>query len=263
MAPHSIVEPLVRFFSPMPKDYQFVPKGDVYVTGNVRKRTHAIGATLFVVIDKHKKPIGLRCPKSIYEEVTADAAETASRRAAVVQSRDVAVEREFESELLRLYPKVPRQDAANILKRALEKRSRRVGRTGTLDLGSKVHLAVKAYIRHRHTPYEQLLKDGTQRAKARQMVTREWREVVRLWMGSSSNTAKDTQKGTANRKRKKPNGQTAPRKQRARRRPSRGSLPPDIRTSDAQGDLQDWSGAEESDDFSIFDDDSEDSDWTL
>ena len=260
MAPRSTAEPQVRFFSPMPQDYLFVRKGDVYITGNVRKRTQALGATLYVVVDKHRRPIGLRCPKSVYEEVTAAAAETASKRAAVVLSRDVAVEREFKSELLRLYPKVPRQDAANLLKRALEKRNRRVGRTATLDLESKVHLAVRAYIRHRHTPYEQLLKDGMQRGKARQLVTRQLRELVHLWMGSRGNIANNTQKENANRKRKKATSQPASRKERATARPSKGSILPDVGTAEANGNpKEDSSAAEESE---VLDDDSEDSDWT-
>ncbi|OIW34136.1 hypothetical protein CONLIGDRAFT_212473 [Coniochaeta ligniaria NRRL 30616] len=263
MPANGVSEPQVRFFSPMPNDYHFVPKGDVYITSNVRKRTHAVGATLYVVVDKHRKPIGLRCPTSIYQEVTAAAQASAANRAAVVQSRDAAVEREFEAELLRLYPDLPRQDVSKILKQALEKRSRRVGRTGTLDLESRVHLAVKAYIRHCHTPYEQLLKDGIARGKARQMVTRELKEVARLWMGSTYRTTMDTQSGRTNRKRKTTSCQPGPRKRKTTGRPPRRSAQPDCKTGEGKGDVENMTSAEESerDDLSIFDDDPEDSDW--
>lgn len=260
----SLAEPQVRFFSAMPKDYQFVPKGDVYVTSNVRKRTHAAGARLYVVIDKHKKPIGLRCPTSIYKEVTAAAKETAASRAAVVQNRDAVVECEFEAELLRLFPKVPRTDVAKILKQALEKRSGRVGRTGALDLDLKVQLAVKAHIRHCRTPYEQLLDSGTGREKARQMVMHKVKEVARTWVGDVKQTRMDTQGQETKRKRKTKIGQAGPRKRTATKRASRSSVRPASGVTESSGDVEDESSAEESDSYSlsdIFDDDPEDSDW--
>lgn len=232
----------------MPRDYAFVPKGDVYITSNVRKRTHAVGATLYVVVDKHRKPIGLRCPASVYEEVAAAAEASAASRAAVVQLRDAAVEREFEAELLRLYPSVPRQDVAKILSRTLEKRRRRVGRTVTLSLESKVHLAVQAYIRHCHTPYEQLLKDGIGREEARQEVTSKLQEVTRSWMRDA--TGGDRRGGTMSRERKTPNhpfrGRKRERKTRTTGRPPRGLVQPHSKMPDREEDFEDDSETEES-----------------
>jgi hypothetical protein len=266
MAPPNAAEPQVRYFSPMPRDYQFVPKGDVYVTSNVRKRTHAVGATLYVVVDKHKKPIGLRCPTSVYQEVTAAAQASAARRAAVVQLRDAAVEREFEAELLRLYPKVPRKDVANILKQALEKRSRRVGRTRTLNSESKVHLAVHAYIRHCHTPYDQLLKDGMEREKARQKVTNKLQEVARSWTGNTSRTVAGTEGGTMNRRKKTQDHRPGATKKARTTKPTGRARPRlvqlDSETPDNSGDFQDDSEAEESegDILSILSEDAENND---
>ncbi|KAJ9161827.1 hypothetical protein NKR19_g1848 [Coniochaeta hoffmannii] len=258
-------EPQVRYFSPMPRDYQFVPKGDVYITSNVRRRTHAAGAILYVVVDKHRKPIGLRCPTSIYQEVTAAAQASAESRAAVVRSRDAAVEREFKAEVVRLYPEVPLQDVPKILRRTLEKRSRRVGRTGTLNLEFRVHLAVKAYIRHCCTPYEELLKDGMGREEARKRVVDRLEEVARSWSGTKYRM--ETLGATASRKRKKPNDRS---EVRDRTRKAKGTYhvprrpaQPGAETSQSKGDVEDASAdeASEGDDFSDFDDDSEDSDW--
>ena len=258
----SAAEQQVRFFSPMPKDYQFVPKGDVYVTSNVRKRTHAAGATLYVVVDKLKRPLGVRCPTSIYQEVTAAAQATAASRAAMVQNRDIAVERGFEAEVLRQFLKVPRADLANILKQALQKRSRRVGRTGTLDMESKVQLAVKAYIRHCHTPYEHLLKGGTDRGKARQMVLNRLKQVACSWTGNTKETMADMPVQQAKGKRKAGTGQSDPRKRKATTLPSRSTVQP--ASGPADSDNEEISGGEcDSDALSfIGGDESADSDWT-
>ncbi|KAH8910346.1 hypothetical protein BR93DRAFT_474909 [Coniochaeta sp. PMI_546] len=232
-------EPRVRFFTPMPKDYQFIPKGDV-------------------------RPIGLRCPTAIYQEVTAAAQATAATRAAALRSRDSAVEREFEAGLLRLYPKVRRHDIAEILKQALEKRSRRVGRTGTLDLESKVHLAVKAYIRHCHTPYEQLLRDGVERGKARQMVTDKLRDVAHSWMGQRCGTTEYARGGRTNGKRKTRSGQPGNGEREATGRPRLNpTRPHHIKAAESEGNENVWCSAEDSerDALSSFDDDPEDSDW--
>jgi hypothetical protein len=264
MAP-TTTEPQVRFFSPMPKDYQFVPKGDVYITGNVRKRTHAMGIPLYVVIDKHKKPIGLRCPISIYQEVIADAQATAASRAATVQNRDAAVQREFEAELLRLYPKFPREKIAEVLKHTLEKRSRRVGRTGTLDLETKVQLAAKAYIRHCHTEYEQLLKSGIKRKTALRMIADKSKEVARSWMGNVPDEIRDigtSRKRKEKRKRKKGTNQSGPRKRIATTRPSGITTKQASGTPRDEEDVTDEASDEDSDgDVASLFEDPDDSDW--
>lgn len=255
-------EPRVRFFSPMPKDYQFVPKGDVYVTANVRKRTHAVGATLYVVVDKNKKPIGIRCPTKIHEEVNADAEASAAHRATAVKSRDAAVEHEFKAELLRLYPKMPQESVRNILQQALEKRRRRVGRTTKLDIKTKVQLAVVAHIRHRHTRYEELLKTGTGRDKARRLVADESKRVALSWMCSRSKQPSsliDDDPGAKKRKRKTHNSQPAPRKRRTKHRSAQMKVTTEPETSDSEADTDSEGGV--SNDLSVFDDDPNDSDW--
>jgi len=188
MAPGSI-EPQVRIFSRMPKGYRFVPKGDVYITANVRKRTHDAGSTLYVVIDKNKKPFGLRCPVAVYEAVIADSLATAEARAAAVQTRDTAAERTFEEAMLKLFPKLPKAETPNILKRALKKRSGRVGRTRRIDLEEKVELAVRAHIRHNHTAYDQMMKDGMSRWSARSKVQKIIDKTTLQWGWRKSSIA--------------------------------------------------------------------------
>lgn len=167
MAPDS-VEPKARFSSPMPKGYRFVPKGDVYITANVRRRTHTAGSILYVVIDRDEKTLGLRCPISVYEAVLTDSLATAAARAAAVRSRDAGTER------------MPEVEVPKILKHTLRKRSRRVGRSGTIKL-ERVQLAVRAHIRHTHTTYDRMLKDGMDREAARRKVFSKIGQVARAW----------------------------------------------------------------------------------
>jgi hypothetical protein len=174
-------EPQVAPFAPMPKGYHFVPKGDVYITRSCRLKTRQAGQTLYVVVNKNKKVAGLRCPKQIYDEVVKESKATAAKRAEAVAKRDNAISDKFEETLLHLFPTCPKDKTPQILKHALQKRSGRVGRTSTVELEEKVKLAVRAHIRHRHTPYDALLRSGVGREKARQQVIQRVNEVVKEW----------------------------------------------------------------------------------
>lgn len=176
-------EPEVQADEPMPKGYKFVPKGDVYVTKHCRKKTHEAEKTLYVVLDKNNKPIGLRCPTYIYNAVMGQNKATASRRAEAVQKRDAAIEENFEDAILKLFPTIPKAEIPQILKQSLKKHSRRVGRTNTVALQDRVKLAVRAHIRHMHTDYDQLLKQGVSRLEARAAVWDKLNEVARQWGG--------------------------------------------------------------------------------
>ncbi len=198
-------EPQVRFFSPMPAGYVFVPKGDVYITSNCRKRTHAAGRAVYVVIDKHKKPLGLRCPGPIYEGVLQDHQATAGTRAAAVRKRDDAVQATFQEALLQLYPAVPRGEIPALVEQALEKNKRRVGRTSTISMREKVNKAVGAHIRHCHTRYDRLLKEGVDREAARREIRPTVVQLMAKWSGRAAKVegeGKTASEGQARRKRK-------------------------------------------------------------
>lgn len=179
-------EPQVRFFSPMPPGYVFVPKGDVYITSNCRKRTHAAGRAVYVVIDKNKKPLGLRCPGPIYDAVLQDHQATAGTRAAAVQKRDDAVQATFQDALLELYPAVPRGEIPALVEQALEKNKRRVGRTSTISMREKVNKAVGAHIRHCHTGYDRLLREGVDREAARREIRPAVVQLMAKWSGRAA-----------------------------------------------------------------------------
>ncbi|KAK0623667.1 hypothetical protein B0T14DRAFT_407433, partial [Immersiella caudata] len=174
-------EPQVAPFAPMPKGYQFVPKGDVYITRSCRIKTHQAGQTLYVVVNKTKKVTGLRCPKRIYDEVVKESKATATKRAEAVAKRDNVISDKFEETLMQLFPKCPRDRIPQILQHALQKHSGRVGRTSMLDLEEKVRLAVRAHIRHRHTQYDTMLRSGMSREEARKQVIQGIIDVEKEW----------------------------------------------------------------------------------
>lgn len=174
-------EPQVQPSAPLPKGYQYVRKGNVYITKHCRQKTHEAGKTLYVVVNQRNKVLGLRCPQYIYQAVLADHNATASKRASAVQKKDDATSAQFEQTLLNLFPKTPKQLIPQIVKHATQKRSGRVGRTGKVGLEEKVKLAVRAHIRHCHTDYDKLLKEGTNRETARNMVWKRVSEVATGW----------------------------------------------------------------------------------
>ncbi|SPQ26155.1 7f7a0d29-a8fb-4c4e-a63c-6fb4ae5e3291 [Thermothielavioides terrestris] len=173
----------VREHDPMPKGYKFVPKGNVYITKHCRKKTHEADKTLYVVVDGKNKPIGLRCPAYIYNAVMSENRATAAQRAEAVQKRDAAILESFEEAILKLFPRIPKAELPQILKHSLKKHSRRVGRANAVALQDRVKLAVRAHIRHMHTDYDMLLKQGTSRSVAREKVWDRLNEVARAWGG--------------------------------------------------------------------------------
>ncbi len=173
----------VRVHDPMPDGYIFVPKGDVYITKNCRKKTHEADKTLFVVVDKKSKPVGLRCPTNIYNTVMSLGKATATKRAEAVLKRDTAIEENFEEAIVKLFPTIPKAEVQQVLKHSLKKHSRRVGRTNKVALQDRVKLAVRAHIRHVHTDYDKLLKQGLSRPVAREKIWDRLNEVARHWGG--------------------------------------------------------------------------------
>ncbi|KAK4639806.1 hypothetical protein QC761_711620 [Podospora bellae-mahoneyi] len=175
-------EPKVLHFTPVPPGYRHVPKGNIYITKNCRLLTHAAKQPLYVVVDKRNRTLGIHCPDRIYRQVLSSYHETAPKRAQAVQKRDALIEDKFEAIILKLFPKTPKASIPVIVKHAVKKRSGRVGRSTKIgELEDKVMLAVRAHIRHVHTDYEMLLREGVNREEARQRVWERVNEVAREW----------------------------------------------------------------------------------
>ncbi|CAK7274862.1 hypothetical protein SEPCBS57363_006381 [Sporothrix epigloea] len=158
-------EEIVLSTTPMPRGYTFVRKGNVYITAHCRRATHAEGRVVYTVVQdlSQRTILGLRCPRHIVTDVrVAEQASRATRHAAT-DKRDAALAENFRTALLARYPAVPADNVPRIVQHAMQKHSRRVARTGTLDLDERVQLAVRAHIRHCWTKYETLLRERIDR----------------------------------------------------------------------------------------------------
>lgn len=76
---------------------------------------------------------------------------------------------------------MPEESLEIILNHSFLKGSGRVGRTATTTDERKVTLAVDAHIRHKHTPYEELLSSGVGREKARDTVWPTVQAIRNTW----------------------------------------------------------------------------------
>jgi hypothetical protein len=82
-----------------------------------------------------------------------------------------------------LYPRCPAAEAERIARHTAERGTGRVGRSAagrSLEEAALV-LAVKAWIRHNHTEYDELLMRGYDRLSARDVVRDEVQEVLAEW----------------------------------------------------------------------------------
>jgi hypothetical protein len=153
----------------IPEDWEFLPQGDPYLTRTVK----AAGTWWHAWLPRrrgrpHRRSVGLWAPASAITAANEKAAATADARARRRQSwpkdrarqeaRDAAelstaivAFLDFESKHERLARQIAREAAA----RAAVIGSGRVGRTRTIPLDERAALAARAYIRHRHTSYEE------------------------------------------------------------------------------------------------------------
>lgn len=103
----------------------------------------------------------------------ADAREATRQRAAARRAElDIAYVEAFARRIGELFPGCPHDAQQAIAEHACEKYSGRVGRSAAakeLDLKA-VELAVRAHVRHAHTPYDRLLAQGRPRFEARMEV---------------------------------------------------------------------------------------------
>jgi hypothetical protein len=125
------------------------------------------------------------------EEECLDDAEVRERRRQVQSERraerDAEYVRAFAEEIRRRYPKAPADAPDHIAAHACQVHSNRIGRTASAkDFDpAAIDLAVQAYVRHRHTGYDELLAAGADRLDARAQV----RPTIDAVLGSWRKTA--------------------------------------------------------------------------
>lgn len=120
------------------------------------------------------------------EECLADADLRAARQARDAQKRqfeDVELAARMTEKIRALYPGCPPEEARGIAAHTAVRGSGRVGRSAAgraLD-DHALALAVAAWVRHRHTRYDELLMSGQERAAARSEIREEMDSVLDRW----------------------------------------------------------------------------------
>ena len=120
------------------------------------------------------------------EECLADADLRAARQARDAERRqyeDVELAARMAEKIRELYPGCPPEEARGIAAHTAVRGSGRVGRSAAgraLD-DHALALAVAAWVRHRHTRYDELLMSGQERAGARSQIREEMDSVLDRW----------------------------------------------------------------------------------
>lgn len=123
------------------------------------------------------------------QECLADAdvrARRAERRRELEAGADEDFTNRFQQVILGLYPSAPVEEAEAIARRTCQRNSGRVGRSAAareFDQGM-IRLAVRAHLRHEHTPYDDLLMEGMPRKEARCEIRRALDEAEARWSGA-------------------------------------------------------------------------------
>lgn len=172
----------------LPKGCSFVPKGNVYITANCRKQAQETQKTIYLVLDAKKVQIGIAVPTHIHDEVRRREIETRADRAKNVEKKDASIEKAFEKTIRQVFPHIPSSSLAQVLSTALKKGKGKVGRTGTIAMLEKAELAVRAHIRHCHTPYDQLMRrpNPLPKHEARAAVADQVSLIAGSWGGQAS-----------------------------------------------------------------------------
>ena len=169
----------------------FVARGDAALTRRAR-RYSALSAVVvrFSRTRKRYERQGLLVEESALIRAEqeclsdADARERARERAAERQLNiDAAYVDAFARRVAELYPNCPANDQHVIAEHACEKYSDRIGRSAAAKelLPSAIELAVRAHIRHRYTPYDELLGRGVARDEARAVVAASVEDQIDHW----------------------------------------------------------------------------------
>jgi hypothetical protein len=142
---------------------QFVARGDPALTRALLAR-----GALRVLDERRGKlvQVGVAATPESIAAAQAEVAATAGTRAVARERSRERREREearyvvaFDAAVRRLFPSIPDRDRQEIVQRTCEVGSRRVGRSAAAkDLDDEpIRLAVRAWIRHGHTDYDQML----------------------------------------------------------------------------------------------------------
>ena len=172
-------------------DLEFLPSGDTALT---RRATKYSGRTAVVVhfsrsrgrYERQGILVETAGLEKAERECLEDADERAVARAQGAERRrkqDVELAAQMMNKIAALFPGCPAGEAAVIAEHTAQRGSGRIGRTEAgrnLDENA-LTLAVVAAIRHKHTPYDELLASGVDRVTARQQIADRVEQMLARW----------------------------------------------------------------------------------
>lgn len=179
----------------IPPGYSCMYPGDTFKTRRAKQLAAERGVKVFTRMKKSGRftraaayyvPSDLLA--AVEAEVSATEAERETKRLAAVKARAKAHVREVArvADLIReLFPAIPAGEAERVAVHAYEVGSGRVGRTASLSAEQKVVFAVRAHVRHEHTDYADLLRDGWAKKDARERVANQIDAVLARWTGGT------------------------------------------------------------------------------
>jgi hypothetical protein len=172
---------------------EFLPSGDAALTRRSKKYSTLSAVVLqWSRTRKRYERQGLLVEAEALEqaerECLADADSRARRRereAVRRATQDRQYIRQFAARVRELFPHCPAKREQQIAEHACLKYSDRIGRTASAKALDEqaIHLAVVAHIRHRETPYDELLAQGYERREARNEVHSAVGHILSLWEG--------------------------------------------------------------------------------
>ena len=174
-------------------DLEFLEAGDAAMSRRAKKySTRSAVVVRFSRSRKRYERQGILAEVRAIERAEQECAEDADARAAARQ-RDAARRSEEDRELVKriaeqihaMFPGCPPAEARAIAEHTATRGSGRAGRSaaGRSADDFAIEVAVTAAIRHRHTPYDNLLASGLPRGEARERVAGQVQHTLADWQG--------------------------------------------------------------------------------
>jgi hypothetical protein len=173
----------------------FLPRGDTALTRRSRKYSglSAVVVQFSRTRGRYERQ-GLLVEEAALEraekECLGDEEQRRMARERAAELREHADERyleQFAEQIKTQYPGCPPDEAERIAIHACRKYSGRIGRSSAAKkfYAEAIEPAVKAHVRHTHTRYDYLLKQGWERSDARHAIAEQTMEVLERWRSNA------------------------------------------------------------------------------
>ena len=170
----------------------FLPSGDAALTRRAGKHSKLRAIVVrFSRARKRYERLGVLVEKEALVRAERECLEDAEARvrareraASYRQKADIRHVAAFADRVKEEFPGCPPEECRGIAEHACQRSSGRIGRSASARelSASSVELAVRAHVRHAHTPYDELLSRGLDRQTCRSEVADLVEDVVSSWL---------------------------------------------------------------------------------